>query len=71
MNFLSRTIDERFLAHRRQSTSVAGIISAVLAIGLFEWRYFMDHHWSWDLLAIALAFVIVKLALMIFYYLTD
>jgi hypothetical protein len=42
MNFLSRTIDERFLAHRRQSTSIAGIISAVLAICLFEWRYFVE-----------------------------
>ena len=71
MNFLSRTIDERFLAHRRQSTSIAGIISAVLAVVLFEWRYFVDHHWNWDLLAIALTFVVVNLALMIFYYLTD
>lgn len=71
MNFLSRTIDERFLAHRRQSTSIAGIICAVLAICLFEWRYFVDHHWNWDLLAIGLTFVVVKLALMVFYYLTD
>jgi hypothetical protein len=39
MRFLSRTIDERFLAHRRQSTSVAGIVGGVLSICLFEWLF--------------------------------
>jgi hypothetical protein len=71
MSFLNRVVDERFLAHRRQSTSFAGIVAAVLAVGLFEWRYFVNHHWDWDLLAIALTFVGIKLALMAFYYITD
>ena len=71
MKFLGKTIDERFLAHRRQSTSIAGIVGGALAICLFEWRYFVNHLWSWDLFAVGLTFVGVKLALMAFYYLTD
>ncbi len=71
MKILGKVIDERFLAHRRQSTSTAGIIGAITSIGLFEWRYFVNHRWDWDLLAIALTFVGVKLGLMAWYYLTD
>jgi hypothetical protein len=67
---LSRLIDERFWEYRRRSTSVAGIASTALAIGLFEYRYFISHVWSWDLLAIGIAFVAVKLALMAWYYMT-
>jgi membrane protein YdbS with pleckstrin-like domain len=71
MKALRKIVDERFLAHRRQSTSIAGIVTAVLAICLFEWRFFVNHLCNWDLLAIALTFVVIKLGLMIFYYLTD
>ncbi|HTP89495.1 MAG TPA: hypothetical protein VMJ34_21240 [Bryobacteraceae bacterium] len=71
MKIFGKVIDERFLEHRRRSTSVAGIAAAVLAIGLFEWRYWVNHRWSWDLLAIPLLFVAVKLGLMAWYYLTD
>ena len=65
------TIDERFLEHRRRSTSLAGILSAVLSILLFEWRYLVDHILYWDLLAIGLTFVVVKMAVLIWYRLTD
>lgn len=71
MSLLSRWVDERFLIHRRQSTSIAGIAGAELAIGLFAWRYYMDHVWSWDLLAVGLTFVVMKLSLMTWYVLTD
>lgn len=71
MSFLNRLVDERFLTHRRQSTSVAGMICAVLAILLFEYRYFIDHVRNWDLLAVGVMFVAVKLALMTWYYLTN
>lgn len=71
MSFLNRMIDERFLAHRRQSTSVAGMIGGGLATLLFGYRYYFDHRWSWDLFAVGMAFVGVKLALMAWYYLTD
>ncbi len=71
MSILNRLVDERFLAHRRQSTSTAGIVGGVLAILLFEYRYFVNHIWSWDLLAVGLTIVVVKLALMAWYILTD
>jgi len=71
VSFLTRLLDERFFAHRRRSTSAAGIVSAVLAIVLFEYRFLRFHVWDWNLLAVGLPFVAIKLALMTWYYLTD
>ncbi len=71
MSFLSRVVDERFLEHRRRSTSYAGIIGGVLAILLFMYRFYVNRIWSWDLLAVGLTFVGVKMAFMTWYYLTD
>ena len=71
MSFLSKVVDERFLNHRRRSTSIAGVTGGVLAILLFAYRYYFDHIWSWDLFAVAVAIVLVKLALMAWYVLTD
>jgi len=68
---IGKAIDERFLEHRRRSTSVAGIVSAVLSLGLFEYRYFVNHHWSWDLLSIGLAFVVIKMSMMTWFWLKD
>ncbi len=64
-------IDERFFDHRRRSTSVAGVASGLVAAGLFAWRFYVDHVWSWDLFATAVTFVAIKLALMTWYVLTD
>jgi hypothetical protein len=49
MSFLGRFVDERFLEHRRRSTSIAGVVGGYLAVGLFAWHYYVDHYWSWDL----------------------
>lgn len=67
MSLLFRNIDERFLAHRRLSTSVAGTTGGIVAIGLFAYHYYVQHHWSWDLLAVALAMAVVKLSMMAWY----
>ena len=64
---LNRFVDERFLDHRRRSSSVAGIASAILAVVLFEYRFFHDRVWSWDLFALALAFIVIKLSLFTWY----
>jgi hypothetical protein len=64
-------VDERFLNHRLRSSSLAGIIGGLTAIGLFEYRYFVNHFWSWDLLAVAATFVTVKMAAMAWYRGTD
>jgi hypothetical protein len=66
-----RMLDERFFEHRRRSTSIAGIVAAELALLLFLYQYVVNHVVRLDLLAIGGAFVAVKLALMIRYYLTD
>jgi len=71
VSFLAKILDERFFAHRRRSTSTAGIASASLAIVLFEYRYFRYGTLDWDLLAVGLTFVVIKLALMAWYYLMD
>lgn len=64
-------LDERFFEYRRRSTSVAGILCALLALVLFEYRFLHDHVLRWDLLAVGLTFVFVKLALMAWFYLKD
>jgi hypothetical protein len=71
MSLFSRLVDERFLEYRRRSTSTAGIVTAVLALLLFEYRYFVNHRWSWDLFAVGLTFVVIKLALMAWYYINS
>jgi hypothetical protein len=64
---LGKFVDERFLEHRRRSSSIAGIATTLLALGLFEYRFFHDHLWSWDLFAIVLAFIVLKMSLFTWY----
>jgi hypothetical protein len=68
---LGKFVDERFLEHRRRSSSVAGIIGALLAVVLFEYRLFRDHVVSWDLLAVVLLMVTVKMSMMLWYRFND
>jgi peptidoglycan biosynthesis protein MviN/MurJ (putative lipid II flippase) len=71
VSLFARLFDERFLTHRLRSTSMAGIISAALSIVLFEYRYLIDHVASWDLAAVGLTFVAIKMGLMAWYTLRD
>jgi hypothetical protein len=68
---LSKAIDERFLDRRRRSSSVAGMASAALALLLFEYRHFADHEWDWNLLSVGVAFVAIKLSMMLWYRFTG
>ena len=68
---LNKFVDERFLDHRRRSSSIAGIATALLAIGLFEYRFFHDHVWSWDLMTIILAFLAIKMSFFAWYRLHE
>jgi hypothetical protein len=68
---LGTNIDERFLNHRLRSTSLAGIVGGVLAIGLFAYRFYVNHVWSWDLFAVAITIVVVKMTMMGWYFLAD
>lgn len=68
---LGWVIDERFLEHRRRSTSTAGVACASLALVLFYYRHVVDRTWSWDLLAVAATFLVVKYAALAWYRLKD
>ena len=69
--FLGRLIDERFFTHRQRSTSLAGIVSGVFAGLLFAYRYYVQGRTNWDLAAVLVLFVIVKLAAMAVFYSKD
>ena len=71
MPTLAKEIDERFLAHRLKSTSIAGVIGGVLAVGLFAYQHYVNDVWRWDLFAVAATMATVKLAAMAWYRLTD
>ena len=64
-------VDERFLNRRLKSSSIGGIAGAVVAVGLFEYRYFAKHFWSWDLFAVAITIAGVKMGVMAWYWITD
>jgi len=68
---VGRLVDERFLSHRLKSTSWAGVIGGTVAICLFAYRYYVDHVSNWDLLAVGVTFVAVKLVVLAWYLLTD
>ena len=69
--FIGKAVDERFLNHRLRSTSLAGVIGGLVAIGLFAYRFYAKHIWSWDLFIVVATIVGVKLAMMTWYLLTD
>lgn len=69
--FLGQFVDERFLEHRRRASSVAGIITALLAMALFEYRFMRYGVLSWDLAMVGLVFVAIKMGLFLWYRLRD
>lgn len=69
--FLPRAIDERFLRHRLKSTSAAGITATGFALVLFLYHLLAQHTYRWELLAVGVVNVAVKLSLMTWYHFTD
>jgi hypothetical protein len=69
--FLGTVVDERFLTYRLRSSSYAGMTGAVVVGVLFEYRVFVNHRISWDLLGVLGAMVIVKLSFMAWYLIRD
>ena len=65
------TIDERFLAHRLRSTSAGGMAGVTLALLLFLYHLRVDHLPRWDLFAVGVTAVAVKLAVLVWYRITD
>ena len=56
---------------RLRSTSIAGVMGGLIAVGLFAYQYYGKGIWRWDLFAVAATIAVVKLAAMAFYRLTD
>lgn len=69
--FLGRAIDERFWRHRLRSTSIAGIASIWVAMGIFLYRYYFQHVANWDLIIVGVTAGAVKIALLSWYLITD
>jgi hypothetical protein len=64
---LGKFVDERFLDHRRRSSSVAGFATLIVALCIFEYRLFFNHVISWDMAAIMLTFAVVKMSMFTWY----
>jgi hypothetical protein len=65
-----RFLDERFFEHRRRSTSIAGMAGGAASGGLFLYRELVDHVRNWDLFAVLVIIVAVKLGMMLWYRFT-
>ena len=68
---LGKFVDERFLEHRRRSTSVAGLTSCIVAVCIFEYRLIFQQLISWDLFAVVSIMALVKIAMMLWYRFKD
>jgi hypothetical protein len=68
---LNKFVDERFLEHRRRSSSIAGFATLILAICIFEYRIFVNHLIDWEMAAIILTFAVVKMSLFTWYCMND
>lgn len=68
---LGSFVDERFLEHRRRAASTAGIVTAVAALLVAYYRLLFHHVWSWDLIAFAGMFLVIKMSLFLWYRIHD
>lgn len=68
---LNKFVDERFLEHRRRSSSIAGFAILILALCIFEYRLIFSHTISWDMAAIMLTFAVVKMSMFAWYRFKD
>ena len=68
---LGKLVDERFLSHRRRALRTAGLTGFLVADLLFGYRYYVNHIWSWDLLAVVLTVAAVYIVLIAWYLVTE
>lgn len=67
----NRLIDERFLDHRRRSSTFAMMAGALLSGGLFEYDLLRYHRFNWQLAAVLLAMIIAKYSAFTWFRLRD
>jgi uncharacterized membrane protein YhhN len=68
---LGKLVDERFLSHRRRAQRAGGLVAFIVADLLFAYRFFVNHIWSWDLLAVVLTTAVVYIVLIAWYLFTE
>lgn len=68
---LNRFVDERFLDHRRRSSSIAGFATLFLALGIFEYRLLFQNFVDWEMVAVMLTFGVVKISMFTWYRIND
>lgn len=57
----NRVLDERFLEHRRRSSTFALMAGALVSGGVAEYRLLHDHRFDVEMFAVLGAMVVVKL----------
>lgn len=67
----NRLIDERFLEHRRRSSTFALMAGALVSGGLAEYHLLHDHRIDWGLFSVLFAMVFVKLTAMAWFRFHD
>lgn len=67
----NRILDERFLDHRRRSSTFAVMAGALVSGGLVEYHLLHDHRIDWGLFSVLIAMVVVKLSAMAWFRLRD
>jgi hypothetical protein len=67
----NRVLDERFLDHRRRSSTFAVMAGALVSGGLVEYHLLHDHRIDWGLFSVLIAMVVVKLSAMAWFRLRD
>lgn len=67
----NRVLDERFLEHRRRSSTFGLMAGALVSGGLAEYRILHDHRIDWDLFAVLFAMVLAKLTAFAWFRLHD
>lgn len=68
---VGRFVDERFLEHRRRSSTMAAMAGVCVAGGLFEYRLLAQHVLAWDLFAVVAIMAVVKMGTFAWYRVKD
>jgi hypothetical protein len=69
--FLGKFVDERFLEHRRRSSSMAAIAGVCVAGGIFEYRIIAQRVIEWNLFVVLVVMAVVKMGMFAWYRLND
>jgi hypothetical protein len=67
----NRFLDERFLEHRRRSSTFALMAGALLAGGLLEYRLIAQHRIDWELFIVLGGMALTKLCAFTWFRLND